>query len=251
MSVERAVLVIADIGGYTRFMRSQSWALAHAQDAVARLLEAVLDEAGFLKLAKLEGDAAFLYAIDRDGARASELGERLAAIRAGFLRARSRLLADMDCTCQGCTELAGLRLKFVAHAGEVGFQRVKQFTELAGVDVILVHRMLKNDVPVPEYLLMTPPVLERLDERIRQVARELEHELEGIGKTLTHYVDLAELVVAVPEQEKSPAIRRLWERAKLTFRSLPYVLGLKKPCEDFRNVEIAPRELPRSTGSPS
>ena len=36
----------------------------------------------------------------------------------------------------------------VAHDGEVAFQRVKHLTELAGMDVILVHRMLKNDVPV-------------------------------------------------------------------------------------------------------
>ena len=37
-------------------------------------------------------------------------------------------------------------------------QKVKNMTELAGVDVIVVHRMLKNAVPVPEYLLMTQPV---------------------------------------------------------------------------------------------
>jgi len=33
-------------------------------------------------------------------------------------------------------------------------QKVKRLTELAGVDVIVVHRMLKNAVPVPEYLLI-------------------------------------------------------------------------------------------------
>nr|WP_223740804.1 DUF2652 domain-containing protein [Corallococcus sp. AS-1-12] len=34
-------------------------------------------------------------------------------------------------------------LKFVAHAGEVAFQKVKHLTELAGVDVILVHREVR------------------------------------------------------------------------------------------------------------
>ena len=59
------------------------------------------------------------------------------------------------CTCDGCTQAGELKLKFVAHVGEVAFQKVKRYTELAGVDVILVHRLLKNSVPIPEYVLMT------------------------------------------------------------------------------------------------
>ena len=59
----QALLVIADIGGYTRFMKVHRINLAHAQHIVARLLEAVIDGAGRkLMLAKLEGDAAFFYA---------------------------------------------------------------------------------------------------------------------------------------------------------------------------------------------
>jgi hypothetical protein len=48
---------------------------------------------------------------------------------------------------------AGRQSKLVGHLGEAAAQRIKNLTELAGVDVILVHRMLKNDVPVPEYML--------------------------------------------------------------------------------------------------
>jgi hypothetical protein len=45
MPVGRALLVIADIGGYTPFMRLHRTSLAHAQDVVARLLEAMIDAA--------------------------------------------------------------------------------------------------------------------------------------------------------------------------------------------------------------
>src|SRR6266536_944544 len=62
MSVGRALLVIADIGGYTPFMRLHRTSLAHAQDVVARLLEAMIDAAPQLTLLEVEGDAAFLYA---------------------------------------------------------------------------------------------------------------------------------------------------------------------------------------------
>lgn len=40
MAVQRALLIIADISGYTRFMKFPRMSLAHAQDMVARLLEA-------------------------------------------------------------------------------------------------------------------------------------------------------------------------------------------------------------------
>ena len=60
----QALLVVADIGGYTRFLKVHRINLAHAQDVVARLLEAVIDAAAKLKLSKLEGDAALFYADD-------------------------------------------------------------------------------------------------------------------------------------------------------------------------------------------
>jgi uncharacterized protein DUF2652 len=61
MSVERGLLFIADIGGDTRFMKLHEMSLAHAQDHIARLLEAVIEASPTLKLIELEGDAAFFY----------------------------------------------------------------------------------------------------------------------------------------------------------------------------------------------
>ena len=52
--------------------------------------------------------------------------------------------SDIACECASCAQLDKLSLKFVAHLGEVAEQRVKRHFELAGFDVILVHRMLKN-----------------------------------------------------------------------------------------------------------
>jgi hypothetical protein len=53
--------VIPDIGGYTAFMKAHRTSLVHAQDVVARLLEAVIDAAPRLTLLEIEGDAAFFY----------------------------------------------------------------------------------------------------------------------------------------------------------------------------------------------
>jgi hypothetical protein len=77
------------------------------------------------------------------------------AIHEAFERRKQQLSIDRTCTCEGCTQVEQLTLKFVVHQGEVALQRVKHFTELGGVDVIVVHRMLKNAVPLREYVLMT------------------------------------------------------------------------------------------------
>ena len=60
MASERALLLIADIGGYTEYMRTHRMSLAHAEVNTARLLEAVIDAAGDFDLIEIEGDAAFL-----------------------------------------------------------------------------------------------------------------------------------------------------------------------------------------------
>src|SRR5262245_16313381 len=123
----RAFLLIADIGGYTRFMKVHRVNLAHAQDVVAQLLESLIDSAGGgLKLAKLEGDAAFFYATlpdstSGDQATFERLSRAIADIRHGFLARREQLTIDRLCSCDGCVQAGSLRLKFVAHLGEIAF----------------------------------------------------------------------------------------------------------------------------------
>ncbi|MDY7226644.1 DUF2652 domain-containing protein [Hyalangium rubrum] len=234
MAIEKATLLIADIGGYTRFMKHHRYSLVHAQDTVAQLLEAIIDASGRFKLAKLEGDAAFFYALGDESA----FGRQVTHIRRAFLAKRQQLVLDRMCSCNGCLNVGELKLKFVVHSGEVAFQRVKRLTELAGVDVILVHRMLKNDVPVSEYVLMTDAVRERLDPELHPFARGIEHEFEGLGRTATHYIDLNEFAAQKPEELAPNLLRKLWNKVMMEVRSLPYALGFKKPCQDFRNVEV-------------
>jgi hypothetical protein len=59
MGSERALRLIADIAGYTPYMRTHRMSLAHAEVNTDRMLEAVIDAAGDFEL-EIEGDAAFL-----------------------------------------------------------------------------------------------------------------------------------------------------------------------------------------------
>jgi hypothetical protein len=253
----RALLVIADIGGYTRFMRVHRINLAHAQYIVAQLLEALIDAGEpYLQLAKLEGDAAFFYAKLPDRPKDDELAtfsRRVAELRRGFLARRMELETHRVCTCDGCTQAGQLKLKFVAHVGEVALQKIKRYTELAGVDVIFVHRLLKNSVPVPEYVLMSEPVFAHLEEDLRGHARQTREELEGLGAVTTHYVDFVELARDFAEPLASSRLRRIWGWLKMTVRSLPYFLGIRRSCDGFRNMgEVDPslaRDGPSSTSA--
>jgi hypothetical protein len=146
------------------------------------------------------------------------------------------LTVDRMCTCDGCTQAGDLKLKFVAHLGEVAMQKVKRYRELAGVDVIFVHRLLKNKVPVPEYVLMSEPVYEKAGDEIRRFGKRSEENLEGLGDVCTYYVDLVEIAREVPSPLAPSFARRFLAWLKMTWRSIPYFLGLRKSCDGFRNM---------------
>ncbi|ORV54752.1 hypothetical protein AWC03_17835 [Mycobacterium europaeum] len=241
MAIRRAVLLIADISGYTHYMRWNRTHLAHAQLTVAGLLESVIDAGRGLKLAKLEGDAAFFWAPDGDAKVL--VCDRLSRMREAFIARRERFKKDVACECESCAQLDKLSLKFVVHQGEVAEQRVKRHVELAGFDVILVHRMLKNLVPVVEYVLMTDPVAACLDESVRSQCTPLTHVFDDIGETSTHYLDLATAQVALAPVQ-STFLRRFGATMKLELTSLPFVLGFKEPAAGFRNLGRGPGEIP-------
>jgi Protein of unknown function (DUF2652) len=241
-AIRHAVLLIADIDGYTHYMHWNRTHLGHAQLTVAGLLEAVIDAGKGLKLANLEGDAAFFWA--PEGNANVLVCDRLSRMRESFLARRERFKADIACECASCAQLDNLSLKFVVHQGEVAEQRVKRHVELAGVDVILVHRMLENSVPVVEYVLMTDPVAACLDEQMRGLCKPLIHDFEGIGETSTHYIDLATSPATPPVPPKRGFFGRLGTTARFEFNMLPFALGIKKPAEGFRNLDRGAEDVP-------
>ncbi|MDP2340508.1 MAG: DUF2652 domain-containing protein [Deltaproteobacteria bacterium] len=232
----KALLVVADIGGYTRFMKVHRINLAHAQDIVARLLEAVID-ASKLKLAKLEGDAAFFYAAAGNGQ--PDVVDDVRRIRSAFARKKHQMMIERLCSCEGCTQVSDLTLKFAVHRGEVAVQKVKSYVELAGLDVILVHRLLKNTVPVREYLLATEELRAEMPADLPLTSST--EELEGIGPTPVFWVTL-EALAPLGSLQAPPASgpRRALSWAGMTWRALPYMTGLKKACDGFQNLELGP-----------
>ncbi|HEU0235803.1 MAG TPA: DUF2652 domain-containing protein [Candidatus Limnocylindrales bacterium] len=164
-AVQPTCFLIADISGYTGYLADVE--LDHAQDILADLIGAVVSALKpSFRLAKLEGDAAFtvMTAERLDGSMLLDTIERCYV---GFRRRRRDVRQATSCACNACVRIPDLNLKFVVHHGLAMHQRVAGQQELLGSDVILVHRLLKNEVVyrlgVEAYALFTQACLDAAD----------------------------------------------------------------------------------------
>ena len=158
--MKKVALVIVDISGYTRFIRAQKLSAIHAEEIIFELLEAVINHATYpLTLNKLEGDAAFLYAevnAENQVDVAKDVARQVREFfRVFYDRAHTLSHERADCHCDACERIFDLRLKAILHFGEAVFRKIRQFDEMAGEDVILIHQLLKNSIPSHEYIMMT------------------------------------------------------------------------------------------------
>jgi uncharacterized protein YndB with AHSA1/START domain len=136
--------LIADISGYTGYLGDVE--LEHAHDILADLIGGVVTALGpNFRLAKLEGDAAFTFA-STDKVDGSMLLDTIERCYFGFRRRRRDVRQATTCECNACARIPDLDLKFVVHHGAAILQEVAGREELVGSDVIIAHRLLKNEV---------------------------------------------------------------------------------------------------------
>jgi hypothetical protein len=231
---ERALLLLADIAD-TEFMRLHRLNLAHSQEITRRLLESMLDAVPALKLVEVEGDALFLAAPHAARSEVADAGSWLPAALAmyrAFHAKQQWMVAHNLCVCDACRQIGKLHVKFVVHLSEVVSQRIRGSEKLVGVDVIAVHRMLKNDVPAGEYVLMSEPLYESLEPEIRGRAERLDQELEGLGTMPLYFVEPADLPVEVPAAPEPGLPARLRETLGLGLRAFPRLVGLDRERGD-------------------
>ena len=217
--------MIADIGGYTEYMQFHRSVLGHAEAATSRMLDRVINAAKGFDLIEIEGDAAFLSrdADGLDGAGTLDAVTGAAVAMHGAFHEERQLVQLNMCPCGSCKQTGALTLKFVAHVGEVATQTIQRRKKLVGLDVIHVHRMLKNPVDVPEYLLVTDDVYAPSSSGMAMQGLDLD--LEGIGQVRTHFVDVGEL--APPPAQPSWG-QRIGGTFAMVGRGLPYAVGFRR-----------------------
>jgi hypothetical protein len=172
----RGTLLLADISGYTGFLNGV--AQAHralildadeppaAYAVLSRLLDAMLAalEPTF-RLAKFEGDA--LFAVEEGPLpRGQAVLDCIRACYGAFREQLGLAGSEWTCTCTACARVHDLDLKFVLHHGDYVVHRIANQEELAGPDVIVAHRLLKNHardlVGDRPYALLSDAALEAL-----------------------------------------------------------------------------------------
>jgi class 3 adenylate cyclase len=135
-------LLLADISGYTEYMGSTE--LMHAQDVVADLLETIIHTVEpIFTVSKLEGDAAFAHA-DASSLNPSMVMDTVESAYFAFQKRLRDIVHSTSCECNACILIPNLDLKFFIHDGEYVLRRIGRTEELAGPDVILVHRLMKG-----------------------------------------------------------------------------------------------------------
>lgn len=203
-SLERGVLLLADISGYTAYLAGAE--LEHAPMIASDLLNKVIGAlTPLLRIGKLEGDAIFAHqGGPLTGPQLLDIVD--AAYRAFRDRLRSVHTATR-CSCSACGRAPELDLKLVVHYGEYIRQRIAGREELAGRDVILVHRLLKNSVvrsgSGTGYLLLTDACVEELGIDVGEAA---------LIPHVEHYEHLGSVTVLVADLDARWQSRSGWER---------------------------------------
>ena len=159
-AADEILFFIPDIGGFTKFIAETE--IQHSQHIVQEILELLVDANTLgMKVGEFEGDAVLFY---RNGAPPS-LEQLVQQARKMYLDFHSHLKKfeyNRVCQCGACAGASGIALKMVAHSGSAGTMRVKDQLKFIGKDIIIAHRLLKNSVTVPEYLLVSEATLSRI-----------------------------------------------------------------------------------------
>jgi uncharacterized protein YndB with AHSA1/START domain len=144
-SPDTGYLLIADITGYTRFLKASE--LDHARGILEGLFSALLRElkSPFV-LSNVQGDAILVHARTAAVSDGRYVIDVIESLYCAFADALERMIHNTTCTCNACRNIINLDLKLLIHFGPYVEQTIAGRIELSGPDVILIHRLMKNDI---------------------------------------------------------------------------------------------------------
>lgn len=161
-SIDHGFLVLADVSGFTAFVTATE--IEHGPPIIAELLGEVIGQLSPpLEIQEVEGDAVFALAPDQRLAEPADLVPRLEGAFTAFRHRQRELQGDESCACAACRGVGSLDLKVVVHHGRFLRHQVGGRPQVAGADVILAHRLLKNGAGRKGgYVLLTEPAVQRM-----------------------------------------------------------------------------------------
>lgn len=203
-TTQHGYLVIADISGYTSFLAGTE--LEHSHEILSDLLSAICEKIeSVLTLHKLEGDAVFAYIPESKVTRGETILELIESTYVTFRDKQVSMKRATTCTCNACRNIPTLDLKFIAHHGDYILQHVRDIREMVGMDVNLVHRLLKNHVTESTgwraYMMITEKCLDHLSLNLENTHLQTE-EYEHLGEVKTYNIDLHQRYKELTEERR-------------------------------------------------
>jgi hypothetical protein len=154
----KGLLFIPDISGFTKFVNETE--IDHSRLIIQELLEILINANQIgLEVSEIEGDAILFYKFGQSP-NLEELYKQVEKMFCEFHRSLSAYEVRRFCQCKACMSAIDLTLKVITHYGEFTGYNVKQFSKLIGKDIIVAHQLLKNDIELHEYWLITKSLLQ-------------------------------------------------------------------------------------------
>jgi len=221
MSVEKdSIIFIPNISGFTEFVNKTE--INHSQHIISELLEVLVDSNELeMEISEVEGDAIIFYKYQH----MPSPNQLIRQTRKMFIRFHEHLkLYDSRriCQCGACSTATNLTLKFIVHAGPLGFTTVKNQKKPFGAALVLAHKLLKNEVTDNEYMLCTPSAFDGADVQSARKDlwasfRELKSTYEEFGEVPYYVLPLAKLhaeisdptPIEMPEKMPNPVTGEL------------------------------------------
>ena len=161
----QGLLFMPDISGFTKFVNQTE--VDHSRFIIKDLLEALINSNQLqLHVSEIEGDAILFYRFG-EIPPLELIYDQVKAMFCSFHKIlRSNSLRRI-CQCSACRQADSLTLKVVTHKGVFSTYKVKEFSKLIGSDIITVHNLLKNEIPIHEYWLISDSFFNVQDENVK------------------------------------------------------------------------------------
>src|SRR3990170_1752575 len=188
----KGLLFIPDISGFTRFVNESE--INHSRLVIQELLETLINANHIgLQVSEIEGDAILFYKFG-DSPDLAQLYQQVEKMFCEFHRHLIAYEQRRFCQCKGCTSAIHLTLKIITHYGEFTGYNVKNFNKLIGKDIIIAHQLLKNDIDLHEYWLVTKNLLQDHPPGFKQWMQwNLSIKQTESGEIPFHYTQLSQL----------------------------------------------------------
>lgn len=196
-------MCVPDMSGFTEFIVRNDLELS--KEVIPTLLTGIIESntIGF-EVGDIQGDAVLFYKIT-DIPKFSEVIEQCRNIYFDFearIKTIEKLYPDQ---IKSIIRPSFLGLKFIIHYGEVGVTSIQEKTRIIGEDVIVTFRLMKNSIPLDEYILITEDCLDQYHQIIPAkvldwaTIQEGEDEYEHLGKIRYKFIDLKPLGRMAPQ----------------------------------------------------